>query len=62
VTRTTTTTEGTDHPPIYEHLIRELGDAVAEAQKAAARTQHQAAELLGHHEPPHRNAPHHQNR
>jgi uncharacterized coiled-coil protein SlyX len=52
---TSTTTDG-NHPPIYEHLIRELGDAVAEAQEAAARTQHKAAELLGPHEPPHRTA------
>ncbi|MEV0633992.1 hypothetical protein AB0I77_03255 [Streptomyces sp. NPDC050619] len=33
--------------PIYEDLVREHGDAVAEAQLAAERTQHQAAELLG---------------
>lgn len=35
-----------DHTPIYEDLIRERGDVVAEAQLAARRTQHQAAELL----------------
>ncbi|MEU5365556.1 hypothetical protein ABZ354_19130 [Streptomyces sp. NPDC005925] len=48
-------TEG-NHPPIYEHLIRELGDAVAEAQRAAAHTQHKAAQLLGPRHPPHANA------
>lgn len=37
---------GNDHPPIYEELIRERGDVVAEAQLAAEHTQHQAAELL----------------
>ncbi|WP_461070395.1 hypothetical protein [Streptomyces pseudoechinosporeus] len=35
-----------DHLPIYEDLVRERGDAVAEAQLAADHTQHQAAELL----------------
>ncbi|WP_153543252.1 hypothetical protein [Streptomyces sp. RB17] len=35
-----------DHLPIYEDLIRERGDVVAEAQLAAEHTQHQAAELL----------------
>lgn len=53
---TSTTTDG-NHPPIYEHLIRELGDAVAEAQQAAAHTQHKAAELLGPQELPRREAP-----
>jgi hypothetical protein len=43
VTRTPT---GNDHLPIYEDLVRERGDVVAEAQRAAAHTQHQAAELL----------------
>jgi hypothetical protein len=33
--------------PIYEDLVRERGDAVAEAQLAAEHTQHQAVELLG---------------
>jgi hypothetical protein len=41
-----------DHPPIYEELVRERGDAVAEAQRAAAHTQTQAAELLTDGEPP----------
>ncbi|MFJ8364071.1 hypothetical protein [Streptomyces sp. NPDC093984] len=41
-----------DHLPIYEDLVRERGDAVAEAQLAAEHTQHQAAELLTGHNPP----------
>lgn len=32
--------------PIYEDLIRERGDVVAEAQLAAEYTHHQAAKLL----------------
>ncbi|MFE2263214.1 hypothetical protein [Streptomyces griseosporeus] len=32
--------------PIYEDLIRERGDVVAEAQRAAEHTHHQAAQLL----------------
>ncbi|ELS56485.1 hypothetical protein [Streptomyces viridochromogenes] len=35
------------HLPIYEDLVRERGDVVAEAQMAAAHTQDQAADLLG---------------
>ncbi|MFE9019625.1 hypothetical protein ACFYNL_13775 [Streptomyces sp. NPDC007808] len=35
------------HLPIYEDLVRERGDVVAEAQMAAASTEGQAAELLG---------------
>lgn len=46
-----------DHLPIYEDLVRERGDAVTEAQIAAAHTQHQAAELLTTEEPPHRDRP-----
>ncbi|MER5216658.1 hypothetical protein ABT063_40545 [Streptomyces sp. NPDC002838] len=45
----TRTTSESDDLPIYEHLVRERGDAVAEAQMAAQHTQHQAAELLGGH-------------
>lgn len=37
---------GINHLPIYEDLIRERGDVVAEAQLAAEHTQHKAAELL----------------
>lgn len=43
----TRTPSESDHLPIYEHLVHERGDAVAEAQMAAQHTQHQAAELLG---------------
>ncbi|MFF4020926.1 hypothetical protein [Streptomyces sp. NPDC001843] len=43
----TLTPNTTEHAPIYEELVRELGDALAEAQTAAEHTQHQAAELLG---------------
>ncbi|MFC9245495.1 hypothetical protein ACFT7S_16165 [Streptomyces sp. NPDC057136] len=42
---TRTSTEN-DHLPIYEDLVRECGDVVAEAQLAADHVQHQAAELL----------------
>ncbi len=57
---TRTPTEN-NHLPIYEDLVRERGDAVAEAQLAAAHTQHQAAELLNAGEathPDHRPAHH----
>ncbi|MFF1629430.1 hypothetical protein [Streptomyces sp. NPDC058272] len=42
---TRTPTEN-NHLPIYEDLVRERGDAVAEAQLAARHMQHQAAALL----------------
>lgn len=42
-----------DHLPIYEDLVRERGDVVAEAQIAAAHTQNQATALLGDAEPNH---------
>ncbi|WP_328908437.1 hypothetical protein OG230_02255 [Streptomyces sp. NBC_00234] len=35
-----------DHLPIYEDLVHECGDVVAEAQLAADHVQHQAAALL----------------
>ncbi|MFB6703954.1 hypothetical protein ACFCW6_04475 [Streptomyces sp. NPDC056333] len=35
-----------DHLPIYEDLVRECGDVVAEAQLAADHVRHQAAALL----------------
>ncbi|MGX1239316.1 hypothetical protein RKD46_000420 [Streptomyces pseudovenezuelae] len=41
-----------DAPPIYEDLVRERGDVVADAQAAAEQAQYQAAQLLGGH-PPH---------
>lgn len=52
------TPTGSDHLPIYEDLVRERGDAVTEAQIAAAHTQHQASELLTPGEPPHRDHHH----
>ena len=39
--------------PIYEDLVRERGDAVAEAQLAAEHTQHQAVEVLASSHLPH---------
>ncbi|WP_372346184.1 hypothetical protein [Streptomyces sp. KL116D] len=39
-------TENVPHP-IYDDLVREFGDVVAEAQVAAEFMQHQAARLLG---------------
>ncbi|MFE3032413.1 hypothetical protein ACFXKY_12250 [Streptomyces canus] len=38
-----------DTPPIYEDLVRERGDVVADAQAAAEQAQYQAAQLLGSH-------------
>ncbi|MFF5979223.1 hypothetical protein ACFY78_10240 [Streptomyces olindensis] len=38
-----------DQAPIYQELVRERGDVVAEAQSAAEHTQQQAARLLGGH-------------
>lgn len=38
-----------DNPPIYEDLVRERGDVVADAQAAAEQAQQQAAQLLGSH-------------
>lgn len=55
---TRTPTEN-NHLPIYEDLVRERGDAVAEAQMAAAHTQHQAAELLNEAPATPHNHPHH---
>jgi peptidoglycan/xylan/chitin deacetylase (PgdA/CDA1 family) len=45
------------HPPIYEELVRERGDVVAEAQRAATHTEIQAAELLTGGEAPHWDQP-----
>ncbi|MFI6874043.1 hypothetical protein ACIBL6_11440 [Streptomyces sp. NPDC050400] len=39
-------TENVPHP-IYDDLVREFGDVVAEAQVAAEFMQHQAVRLLG---------------
>ncbi|MFC8432383.1 hypothetical protein [Streptomyces sp. NPDC057253] len=44
---TDSSNEGT--PPIYEDLVRERGDVVADAQAAAEQAQYQAAQLLGSH-------------
>lgn len=47
-----------DHMPIYEDLVRELGDVVAEAQMAAEHTQYKAIQLLGgRHTVPHQSHP-----
>lgn len=35
-------TPGNDHLPVYESLLRERGDVVAEARVAALQMQHQA--------------------
>ncbi|HET9379478.1 MAG TPA: hypothetical protein VFP69_01440 [Streptomyces sp.] len=53
----TSTPADSTHPPIYEHLVRELGDVVAEARRAAAHTQHKAAQLLAPRHAPHPNPP-----
>lgn len=42
------TNEG-NPPPIYEDLVRERGDVVADARAAAEQAQYQAAQLLGSH-------------
>ncbi|MFK4868139.1 MULTISPECIES: hypothetical protein [Streptomyces] len=42
------TNEG-NPPPIYEDLVRERGDVVADARAAAEQAQYQAAQLLGGH-------------
>jgi hypothetical protein len=34
------------HPPIYDQLVRELGDVLADTRKAAEQTQAQAREVL----------------
>jgi hypothetical protein len=42
----TPNSSATDQLPIYESLIRERGDVVAEARVVAEETQHQAKEAL----------------
>ncbi|MFE1950882.1 hypothetical protein ACFW9D_10475 [Streptomyces sp. NPDC059524] len=37
---------GNDLAPIYEELVRERGDVMTEAQRAAAHARHQEAALL----------------
>lgn len=41
-----TTAEAQEHPPIYQRLIREHGDVVAEARAVAEQTQRQARRAL----------------
>ncbi|MDN0197639.1 hypothetical protein [Streptomyces sp. S.PNR 29] len=40
---------GNDSLPIYESLVRERGDVVAEAREVAEETQHQATQALNGH-------------
>jgi hypothetical protein len=48
-----TPSTGPDHLPVYESLIRERGDAVAEARVAAEQMKHQAPpDNVTHHEVP----------
>ncbi|WP_108009503.1 hypothetical protein [Streptomyces sp. VMFN-G11Ma] len=58
---------GHEHLPVYESLLRERGDVVAEARVAAEHLQHQAPQPPGghaqvpapHHHPVHRQGPQH---
>lgn len=43
---------GNDHLPVYEGLVRERGDVVAEAREVAERTQHEARQALAGHPVP----------
>ncbi|GGX22976.1 hypothetical protein GCM10010297_50250 [Streptomyces malachitofuscus] len=38
-----------DHLPVYDGLVRERGDVVAEAREVAERAQHQARQALAGH-------------
>jgi hypothetical protein len=38
-----------DHLPVYESLVRERGDAVAEARVVAEETHHQVTQALNWH-------------
>jgi hypothetical protein len=40
------TAEITEHPPIYERLIRERGDVLAETREVAEQMQRQARQAL----------------
>ncbi|MGX1672842.1 hypothetical protein [Streptomyces sp. NPDC055400] len=40
---------GNDHLPVYESLVRERGDVVAEARLVAQEAQHQMAYALSGH-------------
>jgi hypothetical protein len=46
----TSDSTGIDHLPIYEDLVRERGDVVAEARVVAEQTQHQATQALNRHD------------
>lgn len=41
---------GNDHLPVYESLLRERGDVVAEARVAAEQMQRQAVQVLNGHD------------
>lgn len=45
----TPTSAGTDNLPVYENLVRELGDVLAESRVVAAQTLHQAAQAVNGH-------------
>ncbi|MDQ0791557.1 hypothetical protein [Streptomyces sp. B1I3] len=40
------TAEISDHPPIYDRLVKERGDVLAETRKVAEQTQAQARQAL----------------
>ncbi|ANS66263.1 hypothetical protein SLINC_4039 [Streptomyces lincolnensis] len=40
---------GSDHLPVYESLVRERGDAVAEARVVSEQAQHEASQALNWH-------------
>jgi hypothetical protein len=42
-----------DHLPVYESLVRERGDAVAEARVVAEETQRRIAQVLNWHDARH---------
>ncbi|GAA3795314.1 hypothetical protein ACFS5L_17245 [Streptomyces phyllanthi] len=42
----TPSSTGSNHLPVYESLVRERGDVVAEAREVAEQAQHQAAQAL----------------
>lgn len=41
---------GSDHLPVYESLVRERGDAVAEARVVSEQAQHEASQALNWHD------------
>lgn len=46
----TPTSAGNDHLPVYESLVRERGDAVAEARVVAEETQRQVTQAMNWHD------------